>query len=272
MIQPNGDALAFCDWLLNISWQKLSSSQRLIVLSVQSAATGNYPISNNTWTNFNKFTAWRFPFYQVYKNLSSLVSPGLLIDLLASYNFDGSSLDALGNFDGADANMTYPAASGVIGGSALFNGIDSSISVGGIPMGVNTSFALWYKADPTCPAYGKILHTGGSFSGLFYDKSQNYFAINLPGILFYTPPINSGVYNCLVVAYGIASYQVYLNGVQIHDGAGVSLPSSISLIGSDGGGQLCKGNLDILNFWQKQLQPSEAADFYNAGAGLQYPF
>lgn len=77
MITPNADCALFGTWLLNISWQSLSGPQRVLVQSITTAALAGTQVTNQEWSNFNKFTAWRFPFYQVYAFLAT-TSPFIL--------------------------------------------------------------------------------------------------------------------------------------------------------------------------------------------------
>lgn len=73
MIQPNDACMLFCQWMLNISPQRLSNSQRLIVTQVYLAARDQYPIEDQVWRNFNLFTAWRNPYYIVYRSYANSV-------------------------------------------------------------------------------------------------------------------------------------------------------------------------------------------------------
>lgn len=71
MITPNAACAAFCYWLLNVSWQSLSGTQRALVQTISAASIAQTPVTLQAWLNFNKFTAWRFPFYQVYASLAT---------------------------------------------------------------------------------------------------------------------------------------------------------------------------------------------------------
>ncbi len=79
MVQPNIAAIGFCDWMLNISNQKLSGPQRLIVQKVYDAAVNVYPIEDQVWYNFNLFSAWRNKYYMVYRDyIISIPNPATL--------------------------------------------------------------------------------------------------------------------------------------------------------------------------------------------------
>lgn len=69
-VYPNREALDFCYWMLNVSWQKLTTPRLNIITDVYNAAVASTFVSDNTWNNFTQVTAWRYKYYQVYRNLA----------------------------------------------------------------------------------------------------------------------------------------------------------------------------------------------------------
>ena len=258
--------------MLNISNQRLSGPQRIIVQDVYNAAVGVYNVSDQTWYNFNLFTAWRNPYYLVFRDYAAYSSPGLLTDLLASYNFNGSSVSSTGMYNGSATAMTYPVGSGKIDKAARFNGTTSQILVGNIPFNNNCSLAFWFRPDATGGATQQLVGTTGTTGGLYFSKATSQIMMNLPTITGFLPGVTFGAYHCVVVSVGVSTYKIWQDGVLVKSGSQTITPVSFTQFGITNGNYPYKGDLDILNFWDKELTPTEAADFYNAGTGIEYPF
>lgn len=66
MITPNALAGTFTDWMLNISFQPLTSSQRALFTTIYNASQTATPVTNQVFNNYIQASAWRYPFFRVY--------------------------------------------------------------------------------------------------------------------------------------------------------------------------------------------------------------
>lgn len=272
MIQPNADAILFCDWLINVSWQSLTAPQLAVVQNVQSAAISQTLITNNDWSNFNKFTAWRYPSYLVYKDLASVIYPTLLTDLMISLNLDGNLTDSAGFYTPSSSNITYPVGSGKIGLGAQFNGANSQILFGTIPIGINKTIGVWVRMLPGGANPQLIWGRIGSTIGLYYLPSTGQLNYTYPGNYFSDGYIAVNQYACVIVDLTPSSVDLYIDNVLIHSTGTPQPADSIAGAGLENGFFAASMDMDIFNVWDRNLSPAERHQFYNAGAGIQYPF
>lgn len=162
MVYPNDLALSFCDWLLNVSWQKLSGPQKIIVQAVQTAAGSQSSVSDQTWTNFNLFTSWRYPFFRVYYDLiqtdlmiydiSSLRSSGKRY----SFPYTDAALNRAAGFNGSMIFIPVP-----IGRSHAINAL--TINTAAAVIGSNVRLAVYASTVADYP--GELLFDSGAVSG-----------------------------------------------------------------------------------------------------------
>jgi len=75
VVYPNDKCELFCYWMLFVSWQKLTPPRSLVIKDVYTAAIAKTSVSQNTWDNFTQVTAWRAPFFEIWRDYSSVYSP-----------------------------------------------------------------------------------------------------------------------------------------------------------------------------------------------------
>lgn len=66
MVYPNSFCLAFCNWMLNISWQQLTPSRLALITTVYNAAVTGTSVTSLQYSNFTQVSAWRLPFYEAF--------------------------------------------------------------------------------------------------------------------------------------------------------------------------------------------------------------
>lgn len=272
MVQPNAECVGFCNWMLNISAQRLSGPQRVIVSEVFNAAVMNTPISDQDWYNFNLFSAWRNRYYLVYRDYAQVVAPGLLTGLISSYNLDGNSNDPVVGNNGTDSNILYSLLYGKINEGANFNGINSQIQIGAITPGVIFSVGLWMKTAPIGTGIEDIITGGATPEGLTLNKVTNILRWYDSGFNNFTTPLIPGTWYCIVITSDGSTLNLYLNG---NLNATYSLTTAAPYLQSMGTANFnafYEGDMDIVNFWQRALTASDVLLFYNSGSGIQYPF
>lgn len=272
MIQPNSAAAGFTYWMLNISQQHLSGPQRLLTQQIYNAAISNTPVSNQDWYNFNLFAAWRNPYYLVYKDYAVVTAPDLLFQLISSYNFDGNSNDPVSGNNGTDTSITYSTAAGKINQGAIFAGSPAEIDITPITPGATYSVGLWLKPSALGSGFQAVMGNNADFTGLYLDKATYKLDWVTSGDTNTMSAISPSVYTCIVVTCDASYVRIYLNGVLDVVSSAVTGFPIIAVIGTNRTGNRYTGDMDILNFWDRALSPDEIAEFYNAGAGIQYPF
>lgn len=77
-VYPNSDCVAFCDWMLNVSWQQLTPPRLNLITAVYNAGIASTSVTDNQWNNFTQVTAWRYKYYLVWKNLQGGYSSAAL--------------------------------------------------------------------------------------------------------------------------------------------------------------------------------------------------
>ena len=73
-IYPNNDCAAFCYWMLNVSWQKLSNPRLALINTIYNAAISGSSVTQTEFNNFTQVTAWRYKYYLIYLNNSAKIS------------------------------------------------------------------------------------------------------------------------------------------------------------------------------------------------------
>lgn len=272
MYQPNADCIGFCNWMLNLASQRLSGPQRILVTAVRDAAVGNYPVSDQTWLNFNLFTPWRDKYYQVFKDYASYTVPSLLTGLMMSLSFEGNTTDDTGNYTLTGSNITYGTGTGKILQGASFNGVNSVIGGAAISYGPNRTISFWLKPDITSSGRITLFAAGVGVGGLNYQGTvQCLEFVDYTGTWLspaYSVPVT--VWTHCLITTSANTFFVYINGTLT--GTYV-LPMSLAGFGPIGQYSVnYKGLMDILAIWNRVLSADEIAAVYNGGAGLQYPF
>jgi hypothetical protein len=272
MVQPNAAATGFTYWMLNISKQHLSGPQRIIVQNVYNSSISNIPISDQEWYNFNLFSAWRNPYYQVFRDYAMQTSPGLLNDIIASFNFEGNSIDSTGNFTPTDNNMSYGLAFGKVLQGASFNGINSTLSNDVPYVQPLSSFNFWINPHVGATGAGSIFGVGSPNWRFDWGAAGNDLTMQLPGYSFTMNGIFRNTWTMVTVVSNSATTSLYVNGnLQFIKTAPMPY-MQWNFIGQVGFGNFLDADLDMLSFWTKALTFSEITSLYNGGAGLQYPF
>lgn len=67
-VYPNNECQLFCYWMLNVSWQALTTPRLTLINTVYNAAITNTSVSDNDFNNFTKVTSWRYPYFTVWLN------------------------------------------------------------------------------------------------------------------------------------------------------------------------------------------------------------
>jgi len=272
MVQPNAAATGFTYWMLNISAQHLSGPQRLLVEAVYNSSITNVPITDQQWYNFNLFSAWRNPYYLVYRDYAMQVAPGLLVGLIASFNFEGNANDETGNFTPTPTNMAYSLAYGKVLQGARFNGIDSVLSIDVPYIQPTSSFNFWINPHIGATGSGSVFGVQSPNWRFDWGGAGNDLTMQLPGYSFVINGIFRNTWTMVTVVSNSSTTALYVNGnLQFIKSA--PLPFiQWNYIGKVGFGNYLDADLDMLSFWTKALTIPEITSLYNAGAGLQYPF
>jgi hypothetical protein len=283
MIQPNSSCALFCDWLLNVSWQKLSTAQRNLVDVINTAALTFTQVTDQEWENFNKFTAWRYPFYLVYHNNQTTGSLTLLSGLLATWSMEGNSNDPVNGNNGADTAIIYSAANGKILQGALFNGASSKIlipySASLNDASAERSINLWVRLDGA--AVSILLarfYTAVDLTYFFLFDGTQFQAKTDGGtgtIVALAPAALNTWYMLTMCFTSNTNMEFFINGVSQGStgapGALTSLNFPLQL-GSYQSSLYLPGSLDMVSLWNRILSQTEIDELYALGAGLQYPF
>lgn len=272
MIQPNNDAIGFTNWMLNISKQHLSGPQRIIVEEVNAAALGSYPISEQTWYNFNLFTAWRNPYYLVYSSYATSVFPDLLTDLLYAWNFEGSSNSTFGVNNGIDTNIVYGPSYGKINEGAGFVTSSSNIIISPITQVPPCSFSLWARIDIPGAIGSTIWADAGVTNGFIYNSASGKIAYYFGAFYDTSVSFVIGAWAMLSFTYDGVLIRVYVNGI-----LELTIPSAGSLPNLQVFSALyptytMQGAMDAPAYWYRLLSQDDITALYNGGAGIQYPF
>lgn len=272
MIQPNSAAIGFTNWLLNISKQHLSGPQRVIVTEVYNAAVGAYPISEQTWYNFNLFSAWRNRFYEVYRDYATQTFPDLLTNLLLAINFDGNSDNLVDSVPSVDTAITYGVPFGKINEGAFFDGVTSNIMTEHLSVGSVFTVNMWINRSVTASGFNILI--GGISSNIFYMlgggtgfRWETSLANN--NVSF---TVNPSQWYMVTLKQDGTDVWIYVDGIVIAMFPGQAVPASFDFLGSFSGGSQYTGSMDILAIWDRELTDAEILENYNAGVGIQYPF
>jgi hypothetical protein len=68
---PNYDCANFCYWMLNLSWQRLTGPQTVLVNTVYSAALAQTTVTDQQWKDFTMISAWRSKYYESWGKYAS---------------------------------------------------------------------------------------------------------------------------------------------------------------------------------------------------------
>lgn len=68
---PNFDCANFCYWMLNLSWQRLSGPQTVLVNTVYNASLAQTSVTDQQWKDFTMVSSWRSKYYESWGKYSS---------------------------------------------------------------------------------------------------------------------------------------------------------------------------------------------------------
>lgn len=225
--------------------------------------------------------------------------------LVANYNLNSNSNDAVNGYNGTDTSVSY-SNSGINGNCATFNGTSSFIEladqddfsftdgVSDVPFTIN--FWCYFPSSIGSNTY--------MFSAKRYETTYNEWQIGLSGgnlllILFsantntsnistsIANPIATSTWTMLTFSYdgseSNTGLKIYANGVLL-----ATTPNSVgTYLGMDntaskvtigkrintGSPGFVNGRIDAFSIWKKrELNKLEIKQLYNSGAGKFYPF
>lgn len=68
---PNYDCANFCYWMLNLSWQRLTGPQTVLVNTVYNASLAQTTVTDQQWKDFTMISAWRSKYYESWGKYAS---------------------------------------------------------------------------------------------------------------------------------------------------------------------------------------------------------
>ena len=213
-------------------------------------------------------------------SVSTAISSTLLNYIVAYYNFDeaaGNLIDQVGSLDGALVGPPTQGVAGIINDCYTFGGADYT-TMGDSPLsGEDFSFSVWVKPDVSAAnrtIIGWVSNGGPQFIIHSTDVAllvqQNVAVIGLS-----TTTVTEEAWNHIVVTHNTSgNYNFYINGGLAEGGVNdVVLTFSNMYIGCKAGpAELFAGEIDEVGIWNRVLTAGEAAELWNAGVGITYPF
>lgn len=272
MKQPNAACAGFCTWMLNISKQHLSGPQKVIVQDVLLAAQTNTPVTNQEWYNFNLFTAWRNPFYQVFNDYASDIPFDLNNGVVYAYDFEGNSFDSAGSANGTDTNVIYGPSYGKINEGVNFDGLTSYITVPSFTIPNDFTISFWIDPAIQVTPENTLIGNGLGGDGIYILKTDLLVFTQFNGVQRFSAPQSAGVWVNVTVTFTGGSSQLWMNAVTVGSPAAYTSVTGIQAIGGSLTGLLYQGNMDCLTMWNRALSNDEIIYLYNLGLGRQYPF
>lgn len=272
MVQPNEACAYFCRWMLHISKQHLSGPQHVLVTTVFNSAIDQVPISDQDWYNFNLFTAWRDPYYIVYRDYARQVYPSLNVDLLAAWSFEGTTDAVFGAYPDTVLTVTTSLNNGRVLRGANFQGAGYYIAPSIVYLPVAYTLSFWLKI----PAYriqAQALFIDYGFGrGSYIDEVTNKIVITGATILTSTLPVPLNTWLHVIITNDVTGGHIYFNTLDVSDSNPVLNQGYIGTFSSPGITYFYQGSMDAINIWSRVLTSDERNDLYQDRLGLQYPF
>lgn len=272
MIYPNNSIIAFCEWLINVSWQKLTGPQLALVNVILLAAQNGTGVTTQQWTNFNQFTAWRYPFYTVYAQFANAAIGNLLASCIYSCSFQGNANDDTGTRNGTAVNVLYDIAYGKIGQGVRFNGTTSAITIPVLNLTGSYTISVFAYLETTPNANNIFFAPSGSSSGLGVNTASLLPRYILSVTATSSQPILPATWYHFCVVSNAGSTVLFVNGVQVtgpHQNVGTL---GVTNIGGNAAATRMQGFMDLLCVFNRALTLAEIQQLYNGGNGLAYPF
>jgi len=207
----------------------------------------------------------------VYSDLVSSTNPFGDGSLVAKYEMEGNVLDTLGLNNGTATNVTY--STGKFGQGAVFNGVNSSISVPKIPNAKTLSFFTDVVIDTTLSQYISepvVIGTTAIFIGPYtggYPNETLSIVNNWDGSwhAYYTTQVfPAGMKHIVIVDTG-SSLLLYVDGVNIPLTLfGTYYSGFLSNIVNYGGASahFLNGSIDQMEIYNKALTANEVNTLY----------
>lgn len=204
--------------------------------------------------------------------MSELINLPLFTDanLQGYYRFEGNSNDATANGNnGTDTAMTYGGVYGKYGQGASFNGTTSKITLAGITITGNLTFAGWVNVA----AYGiveSMIVGGATNCAEFFIDSNGKLNLAKAGVTTIgtsNTAVGIGSWHHIAVTYDGTTATFYYDGKA--DGTGSSVQTfsvAVTLIGTDGS-FFHNGSMDDLAVFNRVLTATEINSLF-LGQGL----
>jgi len=223
-----------------------------------------------------------------YPFTKPVIERPLTDDILAYWNLnnDGSGgvslVDDTGNGYILTNNNDATLGTGIIGGDAVFNGVNQFLNNPTFPaFGTgNFSISLWVNLNPSGAAYYEAFistrfdgaATSNAFSlgcgsdnvFTFYDGNQPSFGYTFSYATWYN----------IIITNFSGNLSFYFNGSLIGTTT-QSFPytnSFLSIGGHQNGAEPLNGSIDEVGVWNRALSPEDVTRLYNGGFGSTYPF
>lgn len=213
----------------------------------------------------------------------------LLTNLIAAWKLDessGNAADSSGNGFTLTNNNTTPYAAALINNGADFNGTNQSMNNNSVlaSTGYPRTFAGWGNPD-------SVATNDRTFFSLS-DGAIHYYILKIRDsddhIVFRSNnntdagDVDTGVvatagtwYNYAVIQNSATSVTIYINNT-LTNTAATTFTATVSqfYIGYLGRSSVWffDGKQDIIGVWNRAWDATDVSQYYNGGAGLQYPF
>ncbi len=220
----------------------------------------------------------------------------LITSLVAYWKLDGNSNDSLGTDTGTDTSMSYSAA--IINSGGFFNGSASLVDFGNaanLRITGDISIAFWMKLNTTATGhtYGLVTKSNDAAARSYatyidtntivnWQISSNGADPQVAGFVANAAVADTNWHHYVFTASpSTIAFTYYVDGASraktdFNRSFGSTIFNSTTAVrlGARGGTAtwFLDGDMDEVGIWTKVLTATEAAQLYNSGRGLQYPF
>lgn len=272
MIYPNNLAATFCYWLLNISFQALSGPQKTVVQTIQSAALSAGSVTSTQWDNFQRFTAWRYPYFLVWYELQGVLPTNLASKAKNAYNFEGNANDSIAGANGTPTSLTYSTSYGVVDQGVQFDGTNSQLNLPGLVLTANCALSFWINVRSEPTALAPIIVRSSDALGIWYESSSNKILV-LDGVTRATnTALTLSAWNHVCLVTISQKPYVYINGVLDYWSFSNLSLLNLSQMGKFTATYRLNAYIDALTFFQYSLSAQEVAQLASSSPYIQYPF
>lgn len=199
---------------------------------------------------------------------SNIVTAGLVLNLdagnTASYSGTGTTwTDLTGNgYNGTLVNGV--GYSSLNGGSLSFDGTDDIVNLSNVATTNTFTLNMWIYPIPSSDVYG-ALFTQASFAGIFYlggSKKITYYTTPTDRVT--TAVLIENRWNNVVIINNGGNVSFYINSAL--DASTFSSVNGFTagMIGNDNFSENFKGNISIINLYNRVLSSTEILQNYNA--------